>query len=280
MRAEAPTQVERLKRRTERILLRIPIEVKGAVRGGKAFQESTYTLAINRHGARIALNHEVHSEARLTITNLQNRMSCPFRVVGRAGKRTGEQAEWGVECLKPEVNFWGIFFPLKADTPTAEELIDALLECSRCHSRELAQLTLDDYQTMTNRASLPRACTTCKARTEWTFGFIEGDLRETFAPPTVPWTAAPARIIERRRAKCVAVKLPVRLRLEEIGQTENLSHSGVCFSSNLIMKVGDLVMVTVGYEPGGRNKEIPGRVVWRQQIEGSPRALYGVQLLS
>jgi hypothetical protein len=278
MSTHAPSQVERLKRRTERILLRVPIEVKGTAAGGKPFREKTHTVAINRDGARIVLNHSVQPEARLTVTNFQNEMVCPFRVVGRVGESSGGHAEWGVECLEPDRNFWGIFFPPKADMPAEEELIDALLECSSCHFRELAQLTLEDYQTMTSRATLRRACTACGKSTEWTFGFVEGDREEAFGGPAASSAQAAAQGAERRRAKRVAVKLPVRIRLEEVGQTENLSHSGVCFSSQLTLRVGDVVMVTVGYAPGGGNKEIPARVVWRQPLEGTTRALYGVQL--
>ena len=272
---EAPSQVEQLKRRTERILLRIPIDVAGIGSEGKSFNEKTHTLAINRHGARIALSSGVQPEARVTITNLQNRITSTFRVVRQMGKSPGEKPEWGVECLQPEVNFWGIFFPPKADTPTKGELIDVLLECSRCHARELAQLTLEQYQTIITQPSLSRGCTTCVGTTEWTFGFVEGDRA---GAPRAPAVSAPSPVPDRRGNKRVTVKLPVRIRLEEIGQTENLSHSGVCFSSNLIMRVGDRVMLTVGYGPGADSKEVLAQVVWRRQVAGADRALYGVQL--
>jgi len=105
-----PKTAER-RRRTERVLLQIPIEVKGTDAAGRPFKEKTHTLVINRHGARIALKTSVLPEARLIITNRQSAMTCPFRVVGRTGKSLGEGPEWGVECLEPGVNFWGIFFP-------------------------------------------------------------------------------------------------------------------------------------------------------------------------
>jgi hypothetical protein len=272
-------QAEKLQRRSERIHIRIPIEVKGTAVDGKLFRERSYTVAINRHGARIVLHREPQPNSRLTIFNLQNNMACPFRVVGMAGKPTNEAAEWGVECLEPDINFWGIFFPLKNEAaPPAEELIDVLLECMQCRFRELAQLTLEDYQTISSRSRLARPCSKCRASTEWTFGFVEGDHAEALPSPGMPSQPAPAWGAERRRFKRVPIKLPVRIRLEEIGETENLSHGGVCFSSTLPLKVGDVVMVTVGYEPGRGFKERPGRIVWHQAIEGSPRSLYGVQL--
>ena len=105
----------RSRRRTERILLRIPIEVKGTRADGTPFRERTYTVAVNRYGARVAMSNELELESRLTITNLQNKLTAPFRVVGRVGKSLSEAPEWGVECLEPNINFWGIFFPEKGD---------------------------------------------------------------------------------------------------------------------------------------------------------------------
>ncbi len=98
-------------RRTERILLRIPIAVLGKGAGGKPFREKTHTLVINRHGASILMKHELQPGDRVEITNLQNQRSAPFRVVGKVGNPLGEGPEWAVECLDPKVSFWDIFFP-------------------------------------------------------------------------------------------------------------------------------------------------------------------------
>jgi hypothetical protein len=264
------------RRRTERILLRIGIQVLGTAEDGKPFTEKTHTLAINRNGARIAAASRLVVGSKVTITNLQNNMSVPFRVASRIEKPFGGNPEWGVECLQPGVNFWGIFFPEKAPGPAKDELIDVLLECSRCHTRELAQLTLDDYQTILTQPSLERECQACRVATRWTFGLVEGDTRKQSSSPAAG--GAPAKVAERRRANRVPIELPVRIRLEEIGRTENLSTTGVCFSSTLGMNVGDRVRLTVGYAPGGNDKEVLARVVWKQELEGGDRFLYGVEL--
>jgi len=275
---EMATQAERAKRRTERILLRIPVEVQGTGADGKPFREKTFTVAINRHGARIALNADVNPESRVTVTNLQNQLACPFRVVARVGKSLSEAPEWGMECLEPGLNFWGIFFPEKSQTPAERELIDSLLECSLCRSRELAQLTLEQYQTVTTHRSLSRGCGGCGAITEWAFAVVEAERpAKGQATENIPQPAS-APPVEQRRAKRMTVKLPVRIRLEEVGETENLSSSGICFSAALMLRVGDWVGLTVGLGAGGDQREVPGRVVWRREIEGTNRALYGVQL--
>lgn len=284
MNGQKPSKGES-RRRTERVLLRIPIEVKGEQPDGNPFVERTFTLVLNRDGGRISLKSSLQKGDQITITNLQNRVSCPFRVVERTTDLLGDgPPEWGVECLEPEVDFWGINFPKKASGPVPTEMIDALLECSNCQSRELAQLVLEQYRTLTSRSSLSRACTKCGAETEWTFGFVEAEPDEVI--PTQPAPAEEAapeeKGAERRRAKRVTIKLPVRICLEdgreEIARTENLSKTGVCFASGLEMERGEILRLTVGYAPGSNEAAIQARVMWRRAIEGSNRALYGVHL--
>jgi hypothetical protein len=275
---------EERKRRSERVLLRIPIEVTGTDAEGKPFREKTFTLVINRHGARIALKAAVQPEARITITNRQMARSSPFRVVGRTSKSLGEGPEWGVECLEPGVNFWGISFPEKVTAPAPQEVVDALLECVACGSRELAQLTLEEYRTVITRGLVRRECPECGEVTEWKLGFAEAEPEEAIpAQPSAAATSSPVEAgAERRRARRLTVKLPVRIRLqdgsEEVARTENLSKTGVCFSAALQIRPQDRILLTVGYTPGGPEEEIPARVVWRREIEGGGKALYGVRL--
>jgi hypothetical protein len=275
---------EERKRRTERVLLQIPIEVKGTDAEGKPFTEKTHTLVINRHGARIALQAPLKPEARITITNRQSAMSYPFRVVGRTGKSLGEGPEWGVECLEPGVNFWGISFPDKVAAPAAQEGIDALVECAVCRFRELAQLTLEEYRSVITQGAVRRDCPECGMITQWEFGFAEGESEEAIpVQPSGPASAPPAAGgAERRRAKRLTIKLPVRIRLqdgsEEVARTENLSKTGVCFNSSLMIRPEDRVFLTVGYTPGGSEEEVAARLVWRREIESGTTALYGVRL--
>jgi hypothetical protein len=277
MSADALTQSLEQKRRTERILLRIPVEVSGTGTDGKTFREKTHTMAINRHGARVALLAPVQRGGLLKITNLQNAKTCAFRVVAGVDKSLSGAPEWGVECLEAGTNFWGIFFPEKAPGSARQELIDVLLECSQCHTRELAHLSLGDYQGITSAPSLQRVCESCGTTTDWTFGVVAADRGQG---PEFAGAArdAQAHYAERRRANRVPVKLPVRIRMEEIGRTENLSTCGVCFSSTLLLKVGDKIKLTVGFSPGKNEKEVSARVVWQQPLEGGASSLYGVEL--
>jgi hypothetical protein len=271
------------KRRTERVLLRIPIEISGEDSDGKAFQEKTFTLIINRHGARVALRAHVRPGTLVTVKNLLSSLSARFRIVGPSGRSLGEGPEWGVECLQHGLDFWGISFPEIGGTSPEPELVDSLLECSRCRSQELAQLTLQQYRAA-NQASVRRECAKCGVPTDWRFASQEG--QRGMGAPARPAAGAPAPEAEqardRRRAKRLTVKLPVRIRLqdgsEEVTKTENLSKTGVCFASGLSMRPGDRILVTVGYSPGGSEREIGAVVRWRKELEEAGRALYGVHL--
>lgn len=269
-------------RRSERAFLRIPIEVRGTNEAGKLFREQTYTVVINRHGARINLKSAVRRDDRITVTNLQNSMACPFRVVALVTKAIGSGAEWGIECLQPDKNFWGISFPEKvitrSATPAVAESVDALLECSVCRAREFAQLTLDDYRQLCSSMQLERPCPQCGQPTAWKFGFVEAEEEE--------WSPAPAAGTDsgadRRRAKRLAIKAPVKIRLpdgrEEITRTEDFSKIGASFTSSLDLHAGDRIHLVMGYSEASTAPEVAAQVVHRRELEAGKPALYGVSL--
>jgi PilZ domain len=272
-------------RRSERVYLQIPIEVQGEQASGGPFSERTHTLIINRDGARISLVRPLQVNERITITNLRTGFSCLFRVVVRTGRSLGEAPEWGVECLEPGVDFWGISFPSAESAQTEAEDVDALLECTACYARELAKLSLSDYRELSLHGTLQRDCRKCGSESEWKFGYVQA-----LDQSTLPWEgdAAPEGQSRRnggeenRGAKRLAVKLPVRIRLpdgrEEVARTENLSKMGVCFVSDLEMEPDDFIRLTIGYVPGGKDDEVMARVVWKRAIEETNRFLYGVHL--
>src|SRR5208282_678383 len=91
------------RRRSTRPGLRIPIRVEGKGADGKPFEETTFTLAVNRHGARVRLKHSLRPNEPIMITNLKvRRRPCPFRVVGPAAESIPEEPDWGIESLEPD----------------------------------------------------------------------------------------------------------------------------------------------------------------------------------
>jgi hypothetical protein len=271
------------KRRTERVLLRIPIEISGQDVKERSFREKTHTLVINRDGARVALRANVRPGTLVTVKNVQTAIAARFRIVGPSTRSLGETPEWGVECLEHGLDFWGISFPETGGVLPPPESVEALVQCAGCQAQEMAQLTLEQYREASH-ATVRRPCAQCGKVTQWRFGPKEA--RKGRAAPAMPSSqGAPSQGEpgeERRRAKRLTVRVPVRVRLpdgsEEITKSENLSKTGVCFAANLKMKASDLIYVTVGYSPDGSGSEIAAEVVWRREVDESGRALYGVHL--
>lgn len=270
-------------RRTERVLIQIPIEVKGNDAEGRPFRETTRTVVLNRDGARIALRSVPRIGARLTITNLQNKTTCPFRAVSRVQKTIGLEPEWGVECLDPKADFWGILFPQKTSGQTPAEMVDVLLECTVCRTRELAQLPLTSYRKLVAKSLLSLKCPHCDDSTDFRLCFIEEEEGGAIgAPAKKEKTRLRPSGKERRRAKRLTAKLPLRLRtaggIEEITRTENISTTGVCFYSKLPIMTGEAIRLTVGYAQGSPENELPAKVVWGRAVGGNEQFLYGAEL--
>ena len=74
-------EIER--RRSERLLLSVPIRVEGVDRDGGKFWEDTRTIVINREGARIYLKRAVPADASVRL-NSSSRWRPPVRVRGQA----------------------------------------------------------------------------------------------------------------------------------------------------------------------------------------------------
>lgn len=287
MAEDEPAKSRAKARRTERVYLQIPIEVCGEDASRRPFCERTHTLIINRDGARINSVQPLQPGQNLTIKNLQTGVSSPFRVVGSGGRSIGDAPEWGVECLEPAADIWGIHFPSLEESPPEGEHVDALLECTACCARELAKLSMRDYRDLSLLGALPRHCQRCGKESEWRFGCVQA-----LDQDATPWEGetSPEEPLakggdgEKLVAKRLAIKLPVRIRLPngraEVVRTENLSRMGMCFVSDLEMRPDDMIHLTISSATDGVEGEVKGRVVWRRPIEETNRFLYGVHLES
>jgi len=273
-----------LGRKSERALLKIPIRVEGEDADGKAFVEVTSTLMVNRSGGLIPVSHPLKPGSAIRITNLKNQASSSFQVVTLSTRSLSGIPEWGVECLEPDVEIWGVYFPARAEEPVQADIIHVLLECQECLGREMATLTVPQFRRLLAQSSLPRPCPKCNGTKDWKLGFVEVEVHEVV--PSLPAEAGselPARQgADLRRDKRLVVKLPLGVSLadgrEETSTTENISKSGVCFASDLEMQIGDRVYVSVAADPSEEQRKIPSRVVWRRPAKEKGRAFYGVEL--
>jgi PilZ domain len=104
------------RRRSQRVLLRIPIAVIATGPDKKMAREQTFTSVVNAHGALIALDLPVRLGQVVILQNPETNEEQSCRVVRVSPGREGKP-EVGLEFLKPSPNFWRIAFPPSDWTP-------------------------------------------------------------------------------------------------------------------------------------------------------------------
>jgi hypothetical protein len=104
------------RRRSQRVLMTIPVRVSGQNVLGSPFEEDTHTRAISAHGALILMSTQVYKGQRLTLSNVQTKAALEC-VVAHIARRQGEHAQAGVEFTLPNPMFWHVAFPPKDWTP-------------------------------------------------------------------------------------------------------------------------------------------------------------------
>ena len=104
------------RRRSQRVLMKIPVRVSGQSGPGSLFEEETHTLAISAHGALIPISTSVNRGQRLTLSNVHTKAALEC-VVAHIDRLLGQQLQVGVEFALPNPVFWGVAFPPKDWTP-------------------------------------------------------------------------------------------------------------------------------------------------------------------
>ncbi len=266
-------------KRTER-LLEIPIRVIGFNQATGEFTEETHTTVVSQASAHIVLKQPVVAGDAIRLINLENLSEADFRVVGPTKLSGSEVAEWGVECVEPGRNIWGIELP---PTPSAEgSEASAALECRACRQQGSWPVTLMEVEVLDSTGVVVRECSQCAKPTYWTYAEVSRRPREF--PPSEP-VAPPARgaiakkDTEKRAYKRLTTKLPILIRNQkgeqEIAKTENISKGGFAVSLAMDLAVGDTVVVVCPYTADGQNIEQKAEVRHRAAFSFGEMRLYG-----
>jgi hypothetical protein len=104
------------RRRSQRVLMTIPVRVSGKSAAGLPFGEETHTRAISAHGALILVSTPVWRGQRLNLSNVQTKAALEC-VVAHIDKRPSDRTQVGVEFTLPNPMFWHVAFPPKDWTP-------------------------------------------------------------------------------------------------------------------------------------------------------------------
>lgn len=109
-----------VRRRSQRVLMQVNVRVRGTDSQNKPFEEETATLAVNAHGALIALKSRITSGSKLKMKHKMTEEEEECHVVFLGPVREGK-AEIGLEFSTPQPHFWRVAFPPEDWTPKHPE---------------------------------------------------------------------------------------------------------------------------------------------------------------
>ena len=112
-------------RRSQRILLSVPLRVSGKRPNGTAFVEHTKTLIVSAHGALLQLQEHVLQDQPLNVRNAVTGEEVVCKVVDLNPGGSG-LAEIGVEFEQANPRFWRVSFPptdWSARNPEAKQVV-------------------------------------------------------------------------------------------------------------------------------------------------------------
>ena len=285
------------RRRSDRVLLTVPLRVQGVDLSGDRFECDAQTSDLNRHGAKMRIGRGLPSGQPLHVTNLLNRRHAPFRVTGPVAPVTAKGGDYGVfgpvsteaekhpscglECLDLKVNIWSIRFPKASGAEATEP--KGLLACRLCSAVELVPLSMVEVDVLNTAGIFSRFCPSCKTVGPWGYAeqeLVKGDLAgaESSSPPD---PAALSARKEQRRHRRAVLQLPTLMRDYfggvEVTRSENVSKGGICFISEKNYHIGEGLMVACPYDKKSDNIEVQAQIVSRREIGGTHRKIYGVR---
>ena len=270
-------------RRTDRVMIRMPVRISAVDVSGEKFSEEGHTLTINRHGATIALNRKLTPGLHLTIRPVTGKRESSALVMGQLGGQSDIHV-YGIALLEPNVNLWGIQFP---PLPESEGgLARLLLECGACKAREVVHLDELETEVFEGNHSLPRSCSQCGTWTLWSQTPNElpvGDSGVKFTTVAESSIAPADRAHNKRKHVRVHVKMKACIRHpgfeEEIVEVKDLSRGGLSFISSKGYIEGSRIEVAVPYSKGKANIFVAARINRAQQLPDKELTKYGVQYI-
>src|SRR6267378_3616597 len=108
------------RRRSQRVLVQVPVRIRGKNAQGVDFEEYTETLAINAHGALVLLTARVTSGGLVHMRHnkTEEEQECHVAFLGPV---RGGKAEIGLEFSVPRPTFWRVAFPPEDWSPKSPE---------------------------------------------------------------------------------------------------------------------------------------------------------------
>jgi PilZ domain len=264
------------RRRSDRVMLTIPLVISGVDNYGRRFEAEGRTVSLNRHGLLVHATRPLRLGQVVVLSNLLGHREAEFRAVGPVAPLVEGAGEWALESVDPDSNIWGIGFPPLPESESEDAR--GLLECRGCHAVVLMRVSGMETEVLTTSGLLSKRCATCGKETPW--GYAEKQIAMD-APREEIKMISETSESARRRHRRVSLQLPILIRDfyggAEITQSENVSKGGLCFASDVVYHVGQGVQVICPYDPSGAEIEVSARIVRNMNFTGRHRRLYGVR---
>ncbi len=100
-------------RRSQRVLLAIPLEVAWTRQDGVRVIEHAQTEIVNRHGALLHVETPIPTATQVKLLRPHQGLSTPARVVGKYPSQQDGLSRIAVELSVPSEQFWGLSFPTR-----------------------------------------------------------------------------------------------------------------------------------------------------------------------
>ena len=98
------------RRRSKRLLLDVPLVIRGEATETEPFEEETFSISVSAHGALVVLASKVALGQRVFLKNPKTRGETEGRIA-RFGPPYGGLAQVGIEFAQPAPEFWAIGSP-------------------------------------------------------------------------------------------------------------------------------------------------------------------------
>jgi len=253
-------------RRSDRVLITLPVSISGTDAAGTPFSEDATTVTVSQNGAAVAVKTPLVPGQEVVIRRPRLRVPrvAECLVAGKVGDQAGLQV-FAVAFRKPAVGFWDIYFPpLPADGETAGR---ALLGCKVCGTRKVVHLDSAELATYNTHRQLSLNCTVCNKSTIWVESKQETTKQPELGPANPARLAAgpPPRIKNQRKHRRVATEILVCIRqagaADDVATTVDISRGGLLFASRRPYRPGSYIQVAVPYVPSALSVFVDARVV-------------------
>jgi hypothetical protein len=269
-------------RRSERILISLPISVSGKVEKTQKFFKEGRTLVVSRYGATIAVDLDFRAGQNIIIQCVNGNEQAEAQVVEKI-KDQPQGHIYGIKLLEPAVALWGITFPPFVESQKA--VVRVLLRCITCQQIEVAYLNEFDTKNFVAHCSLARFCSICRNWTTWNRPY--GEMLPASSFPLRPESQGQnsgAELEPDDHDK----RSHGRIRLEAVGCIRHpplgdeivlvldLAPGGVRFCSSSNYAEGSQVELATPYSSKAPNIFAPARIVSYKKCPENAHTEYGV----